>query len=142
MLPIYNIKLFTSLQVLTFLYYTYILYTISMTKNPIPNTCDVAQTMSFIGGKWKAIILFHLVENKVLRFSEIQRKVPDITQRMLTLQLRELESDNIVSRTIYQQIPPKVEYSLTPLGESLEPIITAMKSWGMDYKKKHLVNNK
>ncbi|MFT4245561.1 MAG: helix-turn-helix domain-containing protein [Micrococcaceae bacterium] len=109
-----------------------------MTIAPEPNTCDVAQTISLIGGKWKAIILFHLMDDGVLRFSQLQRQIPGITQRMLTLQLRELEQDGIVHRKVYQQIPPKVEYSLTALGETLNPIIIAMKSWGADYKAKKL----
>ncbi len=105
-----------------------------MSRQPEPHTCDVAQTIRLIGGKWKAIILFHLMKDEVLRFSQLQRDIPDITQRMLTLQLRELERDGIIKRTVYQQIPPKVEYSLTPLGKSLTPIIAAMKVWGSEYK--------
>ncbi|MFT4186087.1 MAG: helix-turn-helix domain-containing protein [Micrococcaceae bacterium] len=109
-----------------------------MTIKPEPQICDVAQTISLIGGKWKAIILFHLMEYGVLRFSQLQRHIPGITQRMLTLQLRELEQDGIVNRKVYPQIPPKVEYSLTSLGQTLHPIIIAMKSWGADYKAKKL----
>jgi DNA-binding HxlR family transcriptional regulator len=105
-----------------------------MRRQPEPNTCDVAQTIRLIGGKWKAIIVFHLIEDKVLRFSQLQRLVPDITQRMLTLQLRELEQDGLVARKIYQEVPPRVEYSLTPLGTSLTPIIASMKTWGHEYK--------
>jgi DNA-binding HxlR family transcriptional regulator len=105
-------------------------------KSPCPTTCDVAQTISLIGGKWKSIILFYLLD-ETLRFSELQRSIPDITQRMLTLQLRELEADGIVKRTVYKQIPPKVEYSLTELGTTLSPIILAMKQWGHDYKHTH-----
>jgi DNA-binding HxlR family transcriptional regulator len=105
-----------------------------MSRQPDPYTCDVSQTIRLIGGKWKAIIIFHLMEDEVLRFGQLQRAVPDITQRMLTLQLRELERDGIVKRTVYQQIPPKVEYTLTPLGKSLTPIISNMKSWGHSYK--------
>lgn len=105
-----------------------------MSKQPQPNTCDVAQTISLIGGKWKAIILFHLMEDGILRFGQLQRLVPDITQRMLTLQLREMERDGLVTRTIYREVPPRVEYSLTQLGTSLTPIIHSMKKWGHDYK--------
>lgn len=108
------------------------MYTIGMSKQP--HTCDVAQTISLIGGKWKAIILFHLMEDGVLRFGQLQRLVPDITQRMLTLQLREMERDGLVTRTIYREVPPRVEYSLTQLGTSLTPIIHSMKRWGHNYK--------
>ena len=81
-----------------------------------------------IGGKWKAVILFHLVpESK--RFGDLRRLLPAITQRMLTLQLRELEEAGIVHREIYKQIPPKVEYSLTEFGTMLEPILLAMLRW-------------
>lgn len=100
--------------------------------------CDVAQTISLIGGKWKAIILYHLMAHQFLRFSELQRAIPQVTQRMLTLQLRELESDGLISRTIYQQIPPRVEYRLTPLGESIGPIINEMKHWGHKYHREHI----
>lgn len=125
-------------QVPTFLFYTHILYTMVMNRPLQPATCDVAQTIQLIGGKWKAIILFHLMDNGVLRFGQLQRLVPDITQRMLTLQLREMESDGLVKRVVYQEVPPKVEYSLTPLGESLSPIISCMKIWGRNYKESNL----
>ena len=105
-----------------------------MSRQPEPHTCDVAQTIRLIGGKWKAIILFHLMKDEVLRFSQLQRDIPDITQRMLTLQLRELERDGIVKRTVYQQIPPKVEYSLTEFGRTLLPVIEAMHHWGVAYQ--------
>lgn len=98
-----------------------------------PNLCDVAQTIALIGGKWKSIIIFYLLSG-TLRFGQLQRKVPGITQRMLTLQLRELEADGIVQRTIYPEVPPRVEYSLTPLGESLRPVIMSMKKWGSQYR--------
>lgn len=91
--------------------------------------CPVEGVLSLIDGKWKGVILFHLLDG-TLRFNEIRRKVPNVTQRMLTNQLRELEADGLVVRTIYAQVPPKVEYSLSPLGESLEPVITALKAWG------------
>lgn len=108
-----------------------------MSRQPEPHTCDVAQTIRLIGGKWKAIIIFHLMEDEILRFSQLQRDIPEITQRMLTLQLRELEQDGLVHRKIYQQVPPRVEYSLTPLGKSLAPIISSMKAWGYEYKTRY-----
>lgn len=98
-----------------------------------PNLCDVAQTITLIGGKWKSIIIFYLLGG-TLRFGQVQRKLPGITQRMLTLQLRELEADGIVQRTVYPEVPPRVEYSLTPLGQSLRPVIMSMKKWGSQYR--------
>jgi len=92
--------------------------------------CAVEATISLIDGKWKAVILFHLMERGVLRFNEIRRNVPNATQRMLTNQLRELETDGLVNRKVYAQVPPKVEYSLSPLGESLGPILISLKEWG------------
>jgi Predicted transcriptional regulators len=97
--------------------------------------CPVKTTLEVIGGKWKGIILYHLIDGPK-RFNEFRRLYPDITQFMLTLQLRELERDGIVHREIYKQVPPKVEYSLTEFGRSLEPIILAMKVWGEKNKSK------
>ncbi|WP_148505186.1 winged helix-turn-helix transcriptional regulator [Paenibacillus beijingensis] len=91
--------------------------------------CPVEFTLGVIGGKWKGILLYHLIDGKK-RFNEFRRICPAITQRMLTLQLREMEQDGIIHREVYQQVPPKVEYSLTPLGETLAPIILQMKVWG------------
>jgi DNA-binding HxlR family transcriptional regulator len=97
-----------------------------------PYGCPVEATIDVIGGKWKAVILFHLVPEPK-RFSDLRRLLPAITQRMLTLQLRELEDAGIVHREIYKQIPPKVEYSLTEFGTTLEPILLAMLRWGEQY---------
>ncbi|MGE4279994.1 MAG: winged helix-turn-helix transcriptional regulator [Magnetospirillum sp.] len=91
--------------------------------------CPVEATLEMIGGKWKGVVLFHLMEG-VHRFSELRRKLPSVTQRMLTKQLRELEDAGLVSRTVYPQVPPRVEYSLTDLGQTLRPVIAALKSWG------------
>jgi DNA-binding HxlR family transcriptional regulator len=91
--------------------------------------CAVEATISLIDGKWKCVLLFHLVEGK-LRFNEIRRLIPGVTQRMLTNQLRELEADGLIVRQIYPQVPPKVEYSLSPLGRTLEPVLGALKVWG------------
>ncbi|MEI2405710.1 winged helix-turn-helix transcriptional regulator [Niallia taxi] len=95
--------------------------------------CPVGVTVDVVGGKWKGLILYHLISGPK-RFNEIRRIMPKITQRMLTLQLRELEQDGIVNREIYQQIPPKVEYSLTEFGETLKPIIFLMRDWGETYE--------
>ncbi len=91
--------------------------------------CPVEAALDVIGNKWKGIILFHLLSG-TKRFNEIKRLIPDVTQRVLTLQLRELESDHVIHREVYPQVPPKVEYSLTELGQSLAPILTALREWG------------
>ena len=93
--------------------------------------CPVETTLSLIGGKYKALILWHLSAG-TLRFSQLQKAVT-ATPRMLTLQLRELESDGLVSRTVYPEVPPRVEYAMTDLGRSLMPILTAMRDWGAEY---------
>lgn len=95
--------------------------------------CPVEVTLDVIGGKWKGIILYHLIDGKK-RFSEFRRLYPRITQRMLTLQLRELERDGVVHRKSYNEIPPRVEYSLTEFGRTLEPIILLMKEWGVAHE--------
>lgn len=97
--------------------------------------CYFELTLSVIGGKWKPIILNHLALEQVMRFGELTRSIPEITQRMLTKQLRELESDGLIHREIYRQVPPKVEYSLTPLGCSIIPILQHMRKWGVDYER-------
>jgi DNA-binding HxlR family transcriptional regulator len=91
--------------------------------------CSVEAAISLIDGKWKCVVLFHLLDG-TMRFNEIRRQVPGVTQRMLTNQLRELEEDGLIERKVYAQVPPKVEYSLSPLGRSIEPILLALKQWG------------
>lgn len=91
--------------------------------------CPVAATLELIGGKYKALLLWHL-SGKVLRFGELSRLVPEATPKMLTQQLRELESDGLIKRKVYPVVPPKVEYALTEEGESLFPILQAMYAWG------------
>lgn len=93
--------------------------------------CPVETTLSLIGGKYKALILWHLSAG-TLRFSQLQKAVT-ATPRMLTLQLRELESDGLISRTVYPEVPPRVEYAMTGLGRSLMPILTAIRDWGTEY---------
>ena len=94
--------------------------------------CPVETTLDLIGGKYKALILWHLSAG-TLRFSQLQKLITSATPRMLTLQLRELESQNLISRKVYAEVPPKVEYSMTDLGRSLMPILTAMRDWGAEY---------
>lgn len=105
-----------------------------MTENtPAEDTlCPVALTLNLIGGKWKALILWNLLEG-TMRYSELRRAVPDATPKMLTQQLRELEADGLVTRTVWPVVPPKVKYSLTPTGLSIKPILTAMYRWGDAY---------
>ena len=91
--------------------------------------CSVEATLSVIGGVWKPVILFHLLDGK-LRFNALCRLVPAATPRMITLQLRELETDGIILRTIFPEIPPKVEYELTRLGRTLQPVLLSMREWG------------
>lgn len=102
-----------------------------------PTACPVETTLKIIGGKWKTVILYHLL-NKTIRFNEFQRIMPDISQRMLTRQLRELEKDGIIHRKVYNEIPPKVEYSMTEFGYTLKPIILSMRDWGEGYIKTFL----
>lgn len=109
--------------------------------HPNPFACPVAVTVDIIGDKWKGLILYHLISGPK-RFNELRRLMPEITQRMLTLQLRELEQDDVVHREIYEQIPPKVEYSLTEFGETLKPIISLMRDWGEMYENKILTKRK
>ncbi|MFW5488446.1 MAG: winged helix-turn-helix transcriptional regulator [Desulfovibrio sp.] len=87
-----------------------------------------------IGGKWKPVILWHLSQEKALRFGELRRTIPEVTERMLTKQLRELETDGLVHREVFRVVPPKVEYSLTEMGRSLIPILEQMRDWGASYE--------
>ena len=96
------------------------------------NTCPVGVTLELIGGKYKALILWHLSNGK-LRFSELKKAVPSATPKMLTQQLRELEAQDLIHREVYPVIPPHVEYSLTELGKSLMPVLISMRDWGAAY---------
>jgi DNA-binding HxlR family transcriptional regulator len=98
--------------------------------------CEKELTLSVIGGKWKMLILWHLGKEGTKRFNELKSLMPDITQRMLVNQLRELEEDLIVHREVYPVVPPKVEYSLTEEGKSLIPILESMYQWGKNYGEK------
>lgn len=93
---------------------------------------SVEATLEVIGGKWKCVILCHLTHGKK-RTSELKRLMPNITQKMLTQQLRELESDGVINRIVYEQVPPKVEYELSEYGQSLERILNALCDWGANF---------
>jgi len=100
---------------------------------PPASSCPVETTLQVIAGRWKMVILYHLFED-TQRFSSLRRAIPGVTQKMLTQQLRELERDGVVSRRVYAEVPPRVEYSLTPLGRSLEPVMDAMCRWGTRHR--------
>lgn len=95
-----------------------------------PENCRVEDALGILVGKWKPIIILHLLQQGTKRFSELKRSMPGITQKMLTKQLRELEEEDIIARVVYPQVPPKVEYSITVYGKTLEPILEAMHEWG------------
>lgn len=124
-------------QVRTFKCNTHHLDTMSRETNRFENYdcsrgCPVEAALEIIGGKWKGVVLFHLLQG-TLRFGELQRAVGGVTQRVLTKQLRELEADGLVERTVFPVVPPKVEYCLTERGQSLEPILMALQSWGIEH---------
>jgi DNA-binding HxlR family transcriptional regulator len=95
-----------------------------------PELCNVDDALNILVGKWKPIILLTLLKEGTKRFSDLKRSVPGITQKMLTNQLRDLEQEDIITRKVYLQVPPKVEYSITEYGKTLEPILVAMHEWG------------
>lgn len=102
----------------------------SINESYLNTTCGIAYTLSMIGGRWKINILSHLLSENKLRYSELKSKLPGISERMLILKLKELEKDGLVNRIVHQQIPPKVEYELTILGQSFKEILSQMSDWG------------
>lgn len=104
------------------------------TKEELP-ACPVATTVQLIGSKWKLLILRNLFM-RPWRFNELRKNLEGISQKVLTDSLRALEEDGIVTRTVYPEVPPRVEYALSPLGESMKPILDAIEQWGTEYKKK------
>ena len=104
-----------------------------LTKEELPD-CPVATAVQLIGNKWKLLILRNLMD-RPWRFNELQRSIPGISQKVLTDNLRALESDGIITRTVYAQVPPKVEYALSELGDSMRPIMDALKAWGISYQR-------
>lgn len=106
------------------------MYSIENKKYP----CSTSLTMKYIGGKWKAVILMHLIQKK--RYNELRKNIPSVTERTLSLQLKELEADGLIRRNVYTSKPPlKVEYELTDLGKSLVPVLEAISQWGKDVAK-------
>ncbi|HIR88620.1 MAG TPA: helix-turn-helix transcriptional regulator [Candidatus Fimimorpha faecalis] len=104
-----------------------------LTKEEMP-VCPVATTVSLIGSKWKLLILRNLLAGP-WRFNELKKNLEGISQKVLTDSLRSMEKDGIITRTVYAEVPPRVEYALSELGESMRPIIRAMEAWGIEYKK-------
>lgn len=100
------------------------------------NECPVSTAINVIGGKWKVIILYQL-RGETLRFGELKKRIPKITQKMLTQQLRELEKDKLVKRHVYAEVPPKVEYTPTQLADKLNPVLDQLCDWGKCYNKTH-----
>lgn len=99
--------------------------------------CDVEATLSVIGGKWKPILLCHLLGGRK-RFGELRRLTPNATERMITLQLRELEADGVISRHVFAEVPPRVEYEITDYGQTLGPMLVTMQDWGRRFKELQL----
>lgn len=91
--------------------------------------CALDVTMDFIGGKWKTIVLWYLRKN-TLRFGELKKQIPDVTEKMLSIQLKKLEEDGLIKRKVYAEVPLKVEYSLTPFGKTLIPVVESIAKWG------------
>jgi len=108
-------------------------------RHQVYGNCPVEAALDIIGGKWKAILLFHILEG-TKRFGELGRLLPGLTQRMLTTQLRELEADGVIARTVYPQVPPKVEYAITPFGRTLEPLLKELALWADSHVKPRLEN--
>ena len=101
--------------------------------------CDVEATLSVIGGRWKPVLVCHLLDGRK-RFGELRRLTPNATQRMITLQLRELEADRVLDRHVYAEVPPRVEYEVTEFGRSLAPVIASMQEWGRAFKARRLAD--
>ena len=102
------------------------------TKDELP-ACPVATTVQLIGSKWKLLIMRNLLQ-RPWRFNELQKNLEGISQKVLTVSLRSMEADGIITRTVYPEVPPRVEYALNELGESMRPILNAMETWGNAYK--------
>lgn len=106
------------------------------TKAELLPECPVATTVQMIGNKWKLLIIRNLLV-RPWRFNELQKSLDGISQKVLTDSLRSMQADGIITRTVYAEVPPRVEYALTELGESMRPILSSMEAWGIDYKEKY-----
>lgn len=106
--------------------------TLNATK--IIGTCGMAYTLTLIGGRWKPTILWRLLKGR-MRYSELRKSIPDVSERMLVLQLREMEEHKLLKRIIYPEVPPRVEYELTKLGLSMEALLESMSDWGLMHRK-------
>ncbi len=104
-----------------------------LTKDELPE-CPVATTVQLIGNKWKLLIIRNLIYDGTQRFTEFTKSIPAISKKVLTDNLRALEEDGLVERKVFAEVPPRVEYSLSPLGMSLKPVLDAMQDWGTEYK--------
>lgn len=103
-------------------------------KKALSEECPEVYASNIIGGQWALALCSWLIDGK-LRFGELKKRLPNITERMLTLQLRKLEENKIITRTVYAEVPPRVEYELTPIGYQLKPIIKELEKWGEEHKK-------
>ena len=110
----------------------------NLKKEQIVESCPIDYAFKRIGGKYKGRILWYLGENNILRYGELKRALPDVTTKMLTQTLRELEADNLINRHVYHEVPPKVEYSLTDSGKELIPFIGYLKDWSLKQKEKEI----
>ncbi|EJF01055.1 winged helix-turn-helix transcriptional regulator [Liquorilactobacillus mali] len=103
--------------------------------------CPVESTLQIISGKWKSVILYHFIKNDVCHFGELQRNMKDCSRRMLALQLKELESDGVIEKTIYPVMPPRTDYKLTAFGKTLIPVIKSMEEWGNYYNQRKIAKD-
>ncbi len=107
----------------------------SLNEKKINTTCGMGFALSLIGGRWKSNILWRLIANGKLRYSQLRKQIPDVSERMLVAQLRELENDQLVNRIVYPEVPPRVEYELTELGLTMRPMLQSIADWGEKYRK-------
>lgn len=112
----------------------------SLNREHLIGFCGAVYAIDLIGGRWKLLILYKL-ENKTLRFSELKKRLPNISDRMLTLHLQELERDGLIERTVFPEVPPRVEYHLSPSALQLAPIWKQLETWGLDHQKQLEKNN-
>jgi DNA-binding HxlR family transcriptional regulator len=114
------------------------MYTMIKCSDTHEQICPIEIAVGQLSGKWKIVILHRLIEGQTLHFSELKRSIPGVTQRMLIAQLRELEDAGLVARKVYKAVPPKVEYRVTTLGESLGPVLELLETWGRAYEQTRL----